>query len=259
MPSPFPGMDPYLESRYEWHGFHTHFIAHLADEMNVLLPADYAARIEERLVIEEEEREIRADFAVSLSPAAERPHSEGSVAILERKQLIDTPQIIRTQHERQRFVEIVSLRGKRQVVTVIELLSPSNKRGDGRQEYQEKQRAVLSSRINLLEIDLLRVGRPTVALPYERLSPESRLLPYVVSLNRVALPDLNEYWPFGLRDRLPRVAVPLLEDEEDIPLDLQAVFTTTYDRGRYAQQLDYAGEVVPPLSAADAEWVNALF
>ena len=54
-------------------------------------------------------------------------------------------------------VEIHDTAGRR-LVTAIEVLSPTDKRGDGREEYLAKRRRTLLSTAHLLEVDLLRSG-----------------------------------------------------------------------------------------------------
>src|SRR5207244_12673226 len=139
-------------------------------------------------------------------------------------------------------------------VTVVEGLSPGKKRAgsDGRQAYRAKQREGLASGTHLLELDLLRQGEHTVAAP-----PPDRLLrqgpyDYLVCLSRGNERDRCQVWGFTVRQRLPRVRVPLAADEEDLVLDLQALFDQVYDDGGYAAALNYAGEPAIPLGATDA-------
>ena len=49
MPSPFPGIDPYLESQDLWPDFHVGFTATLCDAISEQLPDPYVARIDERM------------------------------------------------------------------------------------------------------------------------------------------------------------------------------------------------------------------
>jgi hypothetical protein len=145
------------------------------------------------------------------------------------------------------------------VVTVLEVLSPSNKRAgsDGRRVYRTKQREILSSPTHLLELDLLRQGEHTVVAP----SPE-RLLrqgpyDYLVSLSRGSQRDRCQVWAVTLRQRLPRILVPLADGEDDLVLDVQALFDRVYDDGGYADEIDYGTEPVVPLSPLDAKWADA--
>jgi hypothetical protein len=59
-----------------------------------------------------------------------------------------------------------------------------------------------------------------------------------------------------LRDRLPTIPIPIKEEDGDVPLDLENVFTTVYDRARYQLTLNYAAELVPPLGAVESQWAG---
>lgn len=136
------------------------------------------------------------------------------------------------------------------MVAVIEILSPINKRGEGRQEYLTKRRRILLSSAHLLEIDLLREG--------ERLSMQQPLppVPYFVFLSRTERRPLTEIWPIHLDESLPIVAVPLLPGDADVPLDLQEAFTASYDLIGYALVVDYQQPPVIPLPAVYSAWAR---
>jgi hypothetical protein len=152
-------------------------------------------------------------------------------------------------------IEIIALEPQQHVVTVLELLSPGNKApGVGHEEYVRKRGQLLRSDIHLLEIDLLRSGLHTVGVPQAQ-GPGRE---YLVSLHRGDGSWRFETWAFGVRDRLPRVAVPLADTLPDVPLDLQVVLNDVYDGGRYGDTLDYARDPVPPLETNDATWADAL-
>ncbi len=155
---------------------------------------------------------------------------------------------------RQPCLEIRDLRAGKRVVTVIEVPSPSNKReGPGRDLYVKKQSEVLASDANLVEIDLLRGGDPTVALPGPDTPPSS----YRVVVCRARDRFLKrEVYPIALRDRLPRVAIPLLERDPDVVLDLPAVFAEAYEKGAYARRVDYREAPVPALQGDDPTWAR---
>ena len=141
-----------------------------------------------------------------------------------------------------------------EVVTVIEVLSPGNKRpgSDGRREYLNKRETVLRSPAHLLELDLLRGG--------ERL-PTIEALPradYYAFVCRARRRPLAEVYPWTLYQPLPSIPVPLAQGDPEIALDLQAVFTTVYDRAGYDYALDYAQPVAPPLSEDEQAWCAAI-
>jgi hypothetical protein len=136
---------------------------------------------------------------------------------------------------------------------VIETLSPANKRtaSDGRQQYLEKRAEILSSRSNLVELDLLRGGTrlPVVGLP---------ATDYCALVSRARRRPKVSIYPWSIRQSLPSISIPLKDDDADVSLDLQSAFTTVFDRARYQLSLDYTAAVDPPFSAEDAIWANTL-
>ena len=161
----FPGMNPYLEDPFHWQGFHNGLIADMQSALNATLPPGYRAVIEQRLAILPEDQMRRADLALIRRPVRHDDASQTGTAVSERG-LPDG--IVGTLYEEvyDWFVEIrVGARNERRVVTVIEVLRPSNKAAgsQGRREYQQKQRELIHSDAHLAEIDLLRFGSHTVA------------------------------------------------------------------------------------------------
>jgi len=166
---------------------------------------------------------------------------------------------------RHAFVEIRDARRGGRVVTVIEIVSPSNKsRGPDREAYLQKQAEVLESDAHLLEIDLLRAGERLAASPGLRayLGGESGRLHYLVHVSSVPerrLPaPVSQVYGFTVRDSLPRVPVPLLAGDAPVPLDLPGAFARTYDAGPFAKIVDYDAEPSPPLDPEDAGWAREL-
>jgi len=137
----------------------------------------------------------------------------------------------------------------RQLVTGIEVLSPSNKRGDGRVEYLAKRRHLLLSTAHLMEIDLLREGE---RVPMQQPLPSA---PYFVLLSRVEDRPVMEVWPITVDQPLPPVPVPLLPGDPDVLLDLQQAFTNVYDSIGYDLAVDYTKPLEVPLPAELAGWV----
>ena len=159
---------------------------------------------------------------------------------------------------REPFVEIHDARDGGRVVTVIEFVSPTNKRTQvGRRKYLQKQREVADSDANLVEIDLLRGGRG-ITLASGEVTPVRRRSPYHACVRRASAPDGLDYYALPLRARLPAIRVPLRPTDQDVPLDLQSLVDTAYVRGRYEETIDYAIPPVPPLEPADAEWAQPL-
>jgi hypothetical protein len=139
----------------------------------------------------------------------------------------------------------------RRLVTVIEILSPVNKMGDGAMEYVEKRAALMTTSVHLLEIDLLRRGGRIL---FETDPPPAD---YYVYLSRFTNRPYTDVWPIGLRERLPVLPVPLLPPDEDVLLDLQRAVNACYDLVHYERLLDYTvAPPPPPLSEADAAWLS---
>jgi hypothetical protein len=252
-------MDPYLEHPALWPGVHQGLITYTQAALNALLPPRYVADIGERLYVVQPERNVYPDVVVVEHPSGEMQAERGAggtaVAVS------DPPWVLTVEpvEMREVFVEILSLADAERVVTLIEVLSPSNKTvgSQGQQLYLTKQQDVLESQTHLIEIDLLRHGEHTVAAPRENLLLMGRWN-YLVSLHRGGQGGRYEVWAIQLRQRLPRIRVPLAGGDPDVVLDLQAVFDRCYNEGAYARRLNYRRAPAPLLGEADAEWAASL-
>lgn len=256
MPSPFPGMDLYLEEPTLWPGVHQRLITYASDLMESALRPRYHALISERIYLIEPPQSMYPDIVFVQRPALSEPWGKGGAAV----DGVDVPVLLEIppQEMREVFVEIVHT-ASGEVVTVIEVLSPSNKTpGEGRDLYLRKQRQLLSSQVHLAEIDLLRAGSHALAIPQHALVDLAEPWHYLVSVNRASRRYRFELYPAWLRRRLPRIAVPLRAPDPDIALDLQAVFTRCYDNGGYEDFIDYRHEPSVPLPPDDAAWADAL-
>jgi hypothetical protein len=257
-------MDPYLESRTLWKGVHDGLIYRMLEDLQPQVQPRYVVVLEGRLLLQpldrplpvEELRSGRSDLSVKeetrlgprqASAAVLPPPAADEVAVPE---WVEEPEL-RIWHS---YLEVRDPQSG-QVVTVIELLSPWNKSpGQGQEEYRAKQRTLLLSDTNLVEIDLLRTGAHTVAVPLARLSPSD----YRICIHRVARPDGFELIRFSVRDPLPRLAIPLRSEDQDVVLDLPSVFRRVYDTGAYHRLVDYSTDVESPLADADTLWVDEL-
>lgn len=247
MPSPFPGMNPYLEQADVWQDFHQSFIPLLRQMLSVQVRPKYLVKIEEHIFIHEiyddQHRLVgRGDVTVSRT---------GVDAAQIRSAVLDAPAVGRVSlavdTERHAFLEIRD-RANRQLVTVLELLSPSNKRlGPDRDQYLAKRRRLLASPVHIVELDLLRGGP---RLPVENLPP----CDYCVMVSRYEDRPNVGLWPIGLRDPLPVIPIPLLAGEQ-ARLDLQAALHQTYDAAGYEDYI-YANQPEPPLQEDDAQWAQ---
>lgn len=159
------------------------------------------------------------------------------------------------------FIEIRSLNLIEEVVAIIEVLSPTNKEpGPGRESNKEKQGAVWSSTVHLLEIDLLRTGQRSLPPDGEVLVPASPDFDYLISLHKAGQGSVADLWSVRLPHRLPRLRLPLADEETFVPLDLQTVVNRACSEGGIAKKLlrSYKLPPNPPLNANDAAWSDAL-
>jgi len=143
--------------------------------------------------------------------------------------------------------------GAEVVIAAIEILSPSNKRpGEGRRVYETKRERVLASVTHLIEIDLLRGGEPM------RMSGDIARADYRILISRGDHRPRADLYAFGVRQPIPAFALPLQREDAEPRFDLQTLLAELYDRAGYDLAIDYRGEPVPPLSAEDAVWADAL-
>jgi hypothetical protein len=258
MPSPFPGMDPYLEGPRLWPDVHHSLISGIRQQLNPQLRPKYVARIEERVYISDEtdlgRRAIVPDIHVTAPNRTQSVEWRGSLASAEPVASAITVIELIEQEIREPRIEILDL-DRRTVVTVIEVLSPTNKlRGsEGRREYLKKRRSVLASTTHLVEIDLLREGAPVFA------GQDLPAHDYGIYVSRALADDRQGlYWPILLSQRLPEVAIPLNSGDPDVRLDLQSVLQEQYDDAGYEMDIDYSSDPDVSLVPGAVEWVNEL-
>jgi len=250
MPSPFPGMDPYLEGS-EWTSIHAELSSEIARQLSPKLRPKYIARTSRRFVTEmPDDVEIVTGEIYSDVSVYDAEHNgngiETTVAVAPPVLQLPTIMPLRIPHV---TIEIRVVTN-RELVTAIEVLSPTNKRGDGYREYLDKRRRVLSSMAHLLEIDLLRKGN---RVPMQKPLP---LAPYFVFLSRAERRPMTEIGPIQLDARLPIVPVPLLAGDPDVALDLQLVLNTVYDLLNYDLSVDYTHPPEVPLEGEAATWAK---
>jgi hypothetical protein len=254
MKSPFPGMDPYLEDPAFWPDFHTRFITYCSDYISDRLPEHYEARLDERLSVLEpiadQPATVIPDVTVS-GTGARKPGilqtETASTATLEPV-TIPLPEVFEDE-VRESYIRIVR-RPDRELVTVIELLSPSNKTGAGRELYLAKRTALIFQDVNLVELDLLRTGQ---RLPLSRPLPVGDYFALVARADR--RPQCDVY-AWTLRHLLPTIPIPLRVPDADIALNMAELVATTFERGRYARSLKYGENPVGNLGDEDLSWVR---
>lgn len=274
MPSPFPGMDPWLEAADIWPDFHDRFASEMSAVLNATLPAPYYARLQMRPeigVVDDDagtvyRRRVIPDVTVVESKRGGVGGGVGlAMAAMPRTGISDYLElIVPDAGGRHLSVEICDPRRRHRLITFIEIVSPANKMpGDDRRSYLEKHNDVFGSDASLIEIDLLRGGRrllPNV-LVERKLSELEPPPDYLVLANAAWTRGEGlgawRVFPVPLRQMLPVVAVPLRAGEPEIPLDLQYVFNRAYDAGPYRRgAIDYELPPHPPLAAADYAWAR---
>ncbi len=251
MSNPFPGMDPYLEGPL-WGVVHSNLIQMIAMQLAPKVRPKYLALTNERVTvtvpdpIELSGSRFRLPDVGVFQRAENLGQSAADMTTATAPLEIDgeMPESLT-----QTFVEIRHVETHR-LVTAIELLSPTNKRGDGLDDYRAKRREILASETNFLEIDLLRIGD---RFPVRGPLPS---VPYFIFLSRACRRPRLEVWPLALDQPLPTVAVPLLPGDADVTLDLQLTLNTAYELFSYDMATDHSGPPTVPLDAAQSEWVE---
>lgn len=262
MPSPFPGMDPYLETPSVFPDFHDGFIFCLREAIQPGLPEPYYAALGRRAWVEVSERFVGPDVNV-IAPQSQRRSSRSDFSAIESATLdVTRPVVVTVPHDEQSesTIEIYIGRGSdRRLVTAIELLSPINKRfGEkGRDLYLRKQAELLDSQSHLVEIDLLRGGTHTTAVPEDRLRQNVPSFAYHVCSHHFDHFEDFLIYPIQLANPLPTISIPLLPGDGEVPVSLQQVFGRTYAAGPYHREIDYSEVVpLPKLTTEQMQWVN---
>jgi hypothetical protein len=210
----------------------------------------YFVKIDEHMYIhelDEENRRFAGRGDVTLARGDMTSGGQTATQVLEAPAQAWQPEV---DVERLSFLEIRD-RENRQLVTVLELLSPTNKRvGKDRSQYLAKVTQLLSTTANFVEIDLLRGGP---RMPWRELPG----CDYYALVSRVNERPRAGVWPIRLRERLPVIPVPLREGDADARLDLQEVLHRIYDAAGYGYYI-YTNQPEPPLSPEDTSWAQSL-
>jgi Protein of unknown function (DUF4058) len=250
MQSPFPGMDPYLEGNL-WTSVHALFVPRLATQLNHVLRPKYIALPERKYTSGTLDEVMITSAKMVPDIAIRRTRARtGELAVataMAPSVRLRTHRKTKVPHYR---IEIRDV-NNRQLVTAIELLSPTNK-GSGRNQYLRKRRRFLHSTAHLLEIDLHHQGK---RIPLDDPYPPAA---YYVLLNRARKRSVTEVWPIQFDEPLPIVAVPLLKGDADVPLDLQMALTTIYDAGGFDLAIDYREPPDVELSVEESAWLHEL-
>lgn len=259
MPSPFPGMDPWLENPTDFPDVHDSLIAALRDAINELLPTNYFARGARRIWIDDEQIRVPDVSVHELTP-----RSRGSdfvnweTAMAEAGMLaVESPFIAETEEER--YLEIREATAN-QLVTAVEILSVSNKTAGsaGRRSYLQKQSEHRAGMINTVEIDLLRAGLHTTMVPESILRQIAPDACYHVCVTVPQSPRPHYVAAVRLDQPLPNAVIPLRENELPIRVGLQFLFERIYDTGRYGLSVNYNETRRPPLTESQRERAGQL-
>jgi hypothetical protein len=254
MGSPFPGMDPFLENPFFWHQVHSRLIVALANDLGAKLRPKYYAAIETRTYVEDEEGSIFVgipDAIVFKSASIDRPSptSGGSTLVAPQPQRV---RLVESIERKERYLEIRQV-DTHHVILAIEVLSPKNKRGDGRKSYLKKRQAVLETSSHFIEIDLLRA---LGAMPVIGITSQSHYR--ILVSNAADRPDADLY-SFNLQDPIPVLPIPLQPEDELISIDLATLLQQIYEQGCFDLQINYQDAVpAPNLSEADRDWVKQI-
>jgi hypothetical protein len=251
MPSPFPGMNPYIEQDALWQDFQLEFLPEIRRRLVAQVRPKYIVMLDEHIYVQEippAPRRLvgRADVSLAAPRKARAAKlGGGGVGILDAPAQVHIPaQDVR----RVPFLEIRDRLG-RELITVLELLSPANKRGGpDREQYVAKREQLLKSAAHFIEIDLLRGGRP---MPLEK-RPRCD---YSVLVSRAEARPWAGFWPIRLREHLPKIPIPLRPADSDAQVDLQQILDHVYDATGYDDFI-YAGQPDPRLSPKDATWAR---
>jgi hypothetical protein len=244
-------MNPYLEQDDVWHDFHEKLMPAIAEQLVAQVRPNYIVKIDEHIYVHEHPLEAsrrllgRADIGLAESGLIRGGHVLAGV--LEAPVRVQVPAL---DVERLAYVEIRDRRN-RELITVIEVLSPANKRpGPDRDQYMSKRQELLGSRVHLVEIDLLRGGTP---MPLD----DRPACSYSILVSRMEDRPGAAFWPLGLRDTLPTIPVPLRPPDGAAGLDLQAALHRIYDASGYEDYL-YTGSPEPPLGPSDRLWAETM-
>ena len=250
MPSPFPGMDPYLEDPAYWSGFHTTFNIYIRSAISLLLPEGYFADVEQVVWLEDVADDEREPFAIPDAFIAES--GPGAVAVAKRKATRATAQVTLPKllpKRAPKHVQIVDKVGNK-IITVIELLSPSNKEsGTERDAFLYKRKEYLRAGTNLVEIDLLRDGE---RLPLGK--PKPPQADYYAIISEAKQYPRAAVWAWTVRDELPVLPIPLKPEHGAVLLELRTCLDRVYEDAMYEKRLNYASSPYLPLRKHDAEW-----
>jgi hypothetical protein len=248
-------MDPFIEME-EWPDFHGAMIFALRGQLAPQLRPRYVVRAETRVYLErafQEPETFQPDVRIvkSAKGGGRTGESHRSQSALLEPALFDIP----VPEEFREHYLVIRDRDQREVVTVIEVLSPGNKKPGsmGFREYYAKRDELLSQHVHLMEVDLLRGGRRPASI-----QPLASSTDYCAFTHRLELRPKAQVLQWTVRDPLPVVAVPLAHGDRDVEMNLQAAFEEAFEGGEYDVTIDYSARLKPPVRKGDAQWLRQL-
>jgi Protein of unknown function (DUF4058) len=249
MPSPFPGMDPYLEHPSAWTNIHHRLITAIADVLAPQLLPKYQILIEERIYQVESEDSILIGVPdVTIQRIGSKTIATGNVALSEPDTQPRSVTLIYPETVRQSYLEVREI-ATSQVITVIEVLSPVNKRpGKGRIDYENKRTMVFNSSSNMVEIDLLRQGQP--------MAEQDTQTHYRILVSAEEKRPQADLYDFNVQDLIPCFLLPLRAEDICPLVDLRSLLDGIYDRSGYGFVIDYSQPPIPALAESDLEWIH---
>jgi len=253
MPSPFPGMNPYLEHPSLWAGIHHRLITAIANDLAPKVRPQYIVAIEERVYDVTGDLALLVgipDVSVQSSLSLAKP-TEANLTVTPTTQSVDVllplPEILTEAYLEIRAVDT------EEVVTIIEVLSPKNKQvGIGRLQYETKRLKILGSLTHFIEIDLLRQGNPMAMV--------GNFVPshYRILVSHSETRPKAQLYGFNLPDRIPVFTVPLKTNDPEPLINLKSLLDEIYDQGSYDLRIDYSRPPIPALSELDLVWLNEI-
>lgn len=252
MPSPFLGMNPYLEHPNRWSTVHNRLIVALADFLTPQLLPKYQVDIEKRIY---EIIDVNSLLVGNPDLTVQLPRNLGSERLSNVVSASPAAPVKVTlpmaEEVREAYLEIKEV-ATQLVITAIEILSPANKRGEGRQKYEQKRQQIFNSRTHLVEIDLLREGKPLPIIG-NHISSSYRIL-----VSRSETRPLADLYLFNLADSIPLFLLPLQKEDTEPVIDLKLLLDQVYERSGYDYFRDYSEDPLPPLSPQELDWINSL-
>lgn len=252
MPSPFPGMNPYLENSELWPEVHSRLIVAISDAISPQVLPKYRVAIEKRIYqVNEESLSVGIPDVLVINSKSDTDTSS-NVAVAEPLNKPINVNIPVPEEVIEGYLEVREV-GTGEVITVIELLSPKNKLSkEGRNAYENKRQKILGSATHLVEIDLLRSGKSMPIVGKE--IPSS----YRILVSRSNYRPKAELYPFELQETIPQFPLPLRAGDIEPLLDLQLLINQVYDRAGFYVAIDYTNEPAPKLSKTDTVWADNL-